>query len=122
MTEELSGRRIVVPETRELGLLRMLEERRAQAVPYPMNAIRDAPDHEFAARECYGNRSIACPADVLAALISDGSLPVVKSVHSTNHELSEEDAPMINNKNALSWGCASGCSTLFLVEPDLNLT
>ena len=29
MTEELSGRRIVVPETRELGqLVRMLEERR----------------------------------------------------------------------------------------------
>ena len=30
MTEELSGRRIVVPETRELGqLVRMLEERGA---------------------------------------------------------------------------------------------
>jgi uroporphyrinogen-III synthase len=45
MTEELSGRRIVVPETRELGqLLRMLEERGADAVPCPMIAIRDAPD------------------------------------------------------------------------------
>jgi uroporphyrinogen-III synthase len=45
MTEELSGRRIVVPETRELGqLIRMLEERGAEAVPCPMIVIRDAPD------------------------------------------------------------------------------
>ena len=45
MTEELSGRRIVVPETRELGqLVRMLEERGADTVPCPMIAIRDAPD------------------------------------------------------------------------------
>jgi uroporphyrinogen-III synthase len=45
MTQELSGRRIVVPETRELGqLLRMLEERGADTVPCPMIAIRDAPD------------------------------------------------------------------------------
>jgi len=42
MTEELSGRRIVVPETRELGqLVRMLEERGAEAIPCPMIAIRD---------------------------------------------------------------------------------
>ena len=47
MTEELTGRRIVVPETRELGqLLRMLEERGADTVPCPMIAIRDAPDAE----------------------------------------------------------------------------
>jgi uroporphyrinogen-III synthase len=45
MTEELSGRRIVVPEARELGqLLRMLEERGADTVACPMIAIRDAPD------------------------------------------------------------------------------
>jgi uroporphyrinogen-III synthase len=45
MTEELSGRRIVVPETRELGqLLRMLEERGADTVSCPMVAIRDTPD------------------------------------------------------------------------------
>jgi uroporphyrinogen-III synthase len=45
MTEQLSGRRIVVPETRELGqLLRLLEERGAHTVPCPMIAIRDAPD------------------------------------------------------------------------------
>jgi uroporphyrinogen-III synthase len=45
MTEELSGRRIVVPETRQLGqLVGMLEERGAEAIPCPMIAIRDAPD------------------------------------------------------------------------------
>jgi uroporphyrinogen-III synthase len=45
MTEALTGRRIVVPETRELGqLLRMLEQRGADTVPCPMIAIRDAPD------------------------------------------------------------------------------
>ena len=41
MTEELRGRRIVVPETRELGqLVRMLEERGAEAIACPMIAIR----------------------------------------------------------------------------------
>ena len=45
MTEELSGRRIVVPETRELGqLIRMLQEYGAEAIPCPMIAIRDAPE------------------------------------------------------------------------------
>ena len=45
MTKELSGRRIVVPETRELGqLVRMLEELGADTLPCPMIAIRDAPD------------------------------------------------------------------------------
>lgn len=47
MAEMLSGRRIVVPETRELGqLVRMLEECGAEAVPCPMIAIRDVPDPE----------------------------------------------------------------------------
>jgi Uroporphyrinogen-III synthase HemD len=42
---DLSGRRIVVPETRELGqLVRMLQERGADTVLCPMIAIRDAPD------------------------------------------------------------------------------
>ena len=37
----------MVPETRELGqLVRMLEERGAEAIPCPMIAIRDAPDAE----------------------------------------------------------------------------
>ena len=45
MTKELSGRRIVVPETRELGqLVRMLEELGADTLPCPMIAICDAPD------------------------------------------------------------------------------
>jgi len=45
MPKELSGRRIVVPETRELGqLLRMLEERGADTIPCPMIAIRDPTD------------------------------------------------------------------------------
>jgi uroporphyrinogen-III synthase len=45
MMEELNGRRIVVPETRELGqLLYMLEERGAEAIACPMIAIRDVPD------------------------------------------------------------------------------
>src|SRR5262245_58500563 len=61
MTEELTGRRIVVPETRELGqLLRMLEERGADTVPCPVIAIHDAPDpvpinawlRRFAKRGC----------------------------------------------------------------------
>jgi uroporphyrinogen-III synthase len=47
MTDDLSGRRVVVPETRELGqLVRMLEELGADTVPCPMIAIRDAPDAE----------------------------------------------------------------------------
>ena len=47
ITEELSGRRIVVPETGELGqLVRMLEEHGAEAIPCPTIAIRDAPDAE----------------------------------------------------------------------------
>jgi uroporphyrinogen-III synthase len=45
VTKELSGRRIVVPETRELGqLVRMLEEHGAETIPCPMIAIRDSPD------------------------------------------------------------------------------
>jgi len=45
MTAALSGRRIVVPEGRELSqLLRMLEEYGAEAIPCPMIAIRDAPE------------------------------------------------------------------------------
>ena len=61
MTEELSGRRIVVPETRELGqLVRMLEERGAEAIPCPMIAIRDAPD----AGTCSGLATLVRKRDV----------------------------------------------------------
>lgn len=45
MTKALSGRRIVVPEGRELSqLIRMLEEYGAEAIPCPMIAIRDTPE------------------------------------------------------------------------------
>jgi uroporphyrinogen-III synthase len=44
---ELSGRRIVVPETREIGqFMRMLQERGADTVPCPMIATRDVSDVE----------------------------------------------------------------------------
>src|SRR6266404_3427121 len=44
-TGPLSGRRIALPETRELDrLARMLEERGAETLRCPMVAIRDAPD------------------------------------------------------------------------------
>src|SRR5215467_13627221 len=44
MTEELSGRRIVVPETRELGqLIRMLQEYGAEAIPCPMSPFATRP-------------------------------------------------------------------------------
>jgi uroporphyrinogen-III synthase len=61
MTDELSGRRVVVPETRELGqLVRMLEDLGADTVSCPMISIRDAPDaapvdawlRRFADRTC----------------------------------------------------------------------
>ena len=55
--KELSGRRIVVPETRELGqLVRMLEEWGADTVACPMIAIRDAPDPGPSRRGCAGLR------------------------------------------------------------------
>src|SRR5690349_6491935 len=45
MTRELDGRKIIVPETRELALLvAMLEERGAKAIPCPLVGIHDAPD------------------------------------------------------------------------------
>ena len=45
MADVLAGRRIVVPETRELGLLaRMLEEHGAITIRCPMVAITDVPD------------------------------------------------------------------------------
>jgi len=71
MTEELSGRRIVVPETRELGqLVRMLEERGAKAVPCPMIAIRDAPDP--APVEAWLRRFAEGTCDDLVLMTSEG--------------------------------------------------
>src|SRR3990172_6320628 len=72
MTEELSGRRIVVPETRELGqLLRMLEERGADTVPCPMIAIRDAPD--AVPIHAWLRRFVREPCDDLILMTGEGS-------------------------------------------------
>ena len=71
MTEELSGRRIVVPETRELGqLLRMLEERGADTVPCPMIAIRDTPD--TAPVEAWLRRFAKATCDDLVLMTGEG--------------------------------------------------
>ena len=71
MTEELSGRRIVVPETRELGqLVRMLEEFGAETVPCPMIAIRDAPD--TATVEAWLRRFVDGRCDDLVLMTGEG--------------------------------------------------
>jgi uroporphyrinogen-III synthase len=71
MGEQLTGRRIVVPETRELSLLAaMLEERGAIAVPCPLIAIRDAPDPAPVAE--WLARFIARPCDDLILLTGEG--------------------------------------------------
>ena len=71
MGEQLTGRRIVVPETRELRLLSaMLAERGAVPIPCPLVAIRDAPDP--AAVEAWLERFIARPYDDLILLTGEG--------------------------------------------------
>jgi uroporphyrinogen-III synthase len=71
MTEELKGRRIVVPETRQLELLvNMLEARGAIAVACPLVAIKDAPDP--APIEEWLTRFIARPCDDLILLTGEG--------------------------------------------------
>ena len=96
MTGELSGRRIVVPETRELGqLLRMLEERGADTVPCPMIAIRDTPDtapvkawlRRFAKRTC--DDLVLMTGEGLRRLLGfaqekPGSRPIVPALKSAN--------------------------------------
>ncbi len=71
VTHDLSGRRIVVSETRELGqLLRMLEERGADTVPCPMIAIRDAPD--TAPVEAWLGRFVKGTCDDLILMTGEG--------------------------------------------------
>ena len=71
MTEELSGRRIVVPETRELvQLVRMLEELGADTVPCPMIAIRDTPD--TAPVEAWLRRFVDVTCDDLVLMTGEG--------------------------------------------------
>jgi uroporphyrinogen-III synthase len=70
MGEELRGRRIVVPETRELAVLvAILEERGAVALPCPLVAIRDLPDPALALE--WLRRFIARPGDDLILLTGE---------------------------------------------------
>jgi uroporphyrinogen-III synthase len=71
MSGPLAGRRIVVPETRELDLFaRMLEERDAEVLRCPMVAIADAPD--AAPVEAWLRRMIAGPFDDLILFTGEG--------------------------------------------------
>jgi uroporphyrinogen-III synthase len=71
MGEQLNGRRIVVPETRELSLLSaMLAERGAIVIACPLVAIHDAPDPAPVAQ--WLQRFIARPCDDLILLTGEG--------------------------------------------------
>jgi uroporphyrinogen-III synthase len=71
MATALTGRRIVLPETRELDLFaRMLEERGGEVVRCPMIAIRDAP--ERAPIEGWLRRVIGGGADDLVLMTGEG--------------------------------------------------
>src|SRR5580658_5839596 len=70
-TGPLAGRRIVVPETRELDLFaRMLEERGAAIIRCPMVAIADTPD--AAVVEAWLNRVIGGGLDDLVLMTGEG--------------------------------------------------
>jgi uroporphyrinogen-III synthase len=71
MSKALTGRRIVVPETRELDLMAdMLERHGATAVRCPLVAIRDVED--AAPVEAWLERFIAAPPDDLILLTGEG--------------------------------------------------
>jgi len=71
MSNALAGRRIVVPETRELDLLAdMLERHGATAVRCPLVAIRDVAD--AASVETWLKRFIANPPDDLILMTGEG--------------------------------------------------
>jgi uroporphyrinogen-III synthase len=71
MSKALAGRRIVVPETRELDLLAdMLERHGATAVRCPLVAIRDVAD--AAPVEAWLTRFIADPPDDLILMTGEG--------------------------------------------------
>jgi uroporphyrinogen-III synthase len=71
MAGPLAGRRILLPETRELDLFaRMLEERGAEVVRCPMIAILDAPDP--APIEAWLDRIIGGGADDLVLMTGEG--------------------------------------------------
>jgi uroporphyrinogen-III synthase len=71
MNAELTGKRIIVPETRESALfVRMLEERGAECLACPMVAIHDASDPQPVAD--WLSRFIAAPCDDLILLTGEG--------------------------------------------------
>jgi uroporphyrinogen-III synthase len=71
MTEPLTGRRIVVPETREAALFEaMLRDRGAIPIPCPLVAIKDIPDS--AAAESWLGRFVARAPDDLVLLTGEG--------------------------------------------------
>jgi uroporphyrinogen-III synthase len=71
MSNALAGRRIVVPETRELDLLAdMLERHGATALRCPLVAIRDVDD--AAPVEAWLKRFVAAPPDDLILLTGEG--------------------------------------------------
>ena len=71
MSEPLAGRRIVVPETRELAVFEaMLRDRGAVPIACPLVAIRDAPDPAPVAQ--WLRRFIARPSDDLVLLTGEG--------------------------------------------------
>jgi uroporphyrinogen-III synthase len=71
MSDALAGRRVVVPETRELDVLaHMLERHGATAVRCPLVAIRDVED--AAPVEAWLARFIAEPPDDLVLLTGEG--------------------------------------------------
>jgi uroporphyrinogen-III synthase len=68
---ELAGRRIVVPETRELDVLaRMLERYGATVLRCPLVSIRDAPDPRPV--EAWLRRFVAAPPDDLILFTGEG--------------------------------------------------
>jgi uroporphyrinogen-III synthase len=70
MSGALAGRRIAVPETRELDVLaRMLERHGAVALRCPLVAIHDAPDTEV---EAWLRRFVADPPDHVVLLTGEG--------------------------------------------------
>jgi uroporphyrinogen-III synthase len=71
MGEPLNGRRVVVPETRELRLLTsMLAERGAIPIPCPLVAIRDVADPAPVAE--WLKRFVAHPCDDLVLMTGEG--------------------------------------------------
>ena len=87
MTKALSGRRIVVPETRELDLLaRMLEAEGGEVVRCPLVAIVDAPDPAPVA--AWLRRFIAAPTDDLILLTGEG----LRRLHSAATAIDENQA------------------------------